>query len=60
MEICWEGTLATVSADGWPFGTHVRFSVDAEGKPVLRLRPGALQSLHIAGDGRCSLHVKVH
>lgn len=59
METCKEGTLSTLSEDGWPLGTEVKFVVDMEGNPVLRLQPGALHTQHIFQDSRCSLHVQL-
>lgn len=58
-ESCSEGTLSTVSQEGWPLGTEVRFAVDMQGNPVLRLQPGATHTKHLARDSRCSLHVQV-
>jgi putative heme iron utilization protein len=60
METCIEGTLSTLLQDGWPLGTEVRFAVDTEGNPVLRLHPGATHTLHLLRDSRCSLHVQVN
>lgn len=59
METCKEGTLSTLSEDGWPLGTEVRFAVDTDGNPVLRLQPGATHTKHILKDSRCSLHVQL-
>ncbi|KAG0582804.1 hypothetical protein KC19_3G087400 [Ceratodon purpureus] len=59
MEACIEGTLSTLSEDGWPLGTEVRFAVDTEGNPVLRLHPNATHTLHLLRDSRCSLHVQL-
>lgn len=59
MEVCGEGTLATADAEGWPLATLVQFALDAEGKPVLRLDPGALHTVHLERDDRCSLHVQL-
>lgn len=59
METCVEGTLSTLSEDGWPLGTEVRFAVDMQGNPVLCLHPGATHTLHLLRDSRCSLHVQV-
>ncbi len=58
MEICVEGTLSTLSQDGWPLGTEVRFAVDVEGNPVLRLQPSALHTKNLLSDSRCSLHAQ--
>lgn len=60
MEACGEGTLATAGPDGWPLATLVRYALDTEGRPVLRLDPNGSQVLHMgAVDGRCSLHVQM-
>ncbi len=58
MEVCVEGTLSTLSQDGWPLGTEVRFAVDVEGNPVLRLQPSALHTKNLLSDSRCSLHAQ--
>jgi putative heme iron utilization protein len=59
MEVCVEGTLSTLSQDGWPLGTEVRFAVDVEGNPVLRLQPSALHTKNLLSDSRCSLHAQL-
>ena len=59
VEVCAEGTLSTLSEEGWPMGTEVRFAVDTEGNPVLRLQGEALHTQHVHKDSRCSLHVQV-
>jgi hypothetical protein len=58
MEVCVDGTLSTLSQDGWPLGTEVRFAVDVEGNPVLRLQPSALHTKNLLSDSRCSLHAQ--
>ncbi|KAK8641667.1 hypothetical protein V6N13_011050 [Hibiscus sabdariffa] len=52
MELSSIGTLSTLALDGWPLGVGVRFAVDAEGTPVLRLPRPSL-------DNRSTLHVQL-
>lgn len=59
VDICTEGTLSTLSQDGWPLGTSVRFAVDGEGNPVFRLAVSALHTGHVRAESRCSLHVQL-
>lgn len=58
-EICREGTLTTVSPDGWPLGTYVQYALDGRGRPVLRLEPGATHTRHLDANDCCSLHTQV-
>jgi hypothetical protein len=59
MEVCVEGTLSTLSEDGWPLGTEIRFAVDVDGNPVFSLQPSALHTRNLLSDSRCSLHAQV-
>lgn len=59
MEVCVEGTLSTLSEDGWPLGTETRFAVDVDGNPVFSLQPSALHTRNLLSDSRCSLHAQV-
>ncbi|KAE8656897.1 Glutamyl-tRNA reductase-binding protein [Hibiscus syriacus] len=52
MELSSIGTLSTLAQDGWPLGVGVRFAVDAEGTPVLRLLNPSL-------DNRSTLHAQL-
>ncbi|KAL4279303.1 hypothetical protein GQ457_03G042980 [Hibiscus cannabinus] len=52
MELSSIGTLSTLARDGWPLAVGVRFAVDAEGTPVLRLP-------HPSLDNRSTLHVQL-
>mmetsp|Transcript_26314 Transcript_26314/g.36358 ORF Transcript_26314/g.36358 Transcript_26314/m.36358 type:complete len:361 (+) Transcript_26314:106-1188(+) len=53
------GTLATVTADGWPVGTCMRYVIDPKGNPVMKLRSSALHTRNLQRDSRCSLHVRL-
>lgn len=53
MELSSVATLSTLTHDGWPHGTGVRFAVDSDGTPVLCLNG------HFSADRRSSLHVQV-
>lgn len=60
FEMSTEATLSTISAtDGFPFGTHIFFSIDAEGRPVLQIPADSIAAVNLANDQRCSLHVQV-
>lgn len=59
MELSLEGTLCTLTQDGWPFGDAVEFAVDAQGMPVLCLDPLSMHSQHVSLNKLCSLHVKL-
>lgn len=53
MELSSVATLSTLTHDGWPHGTGVRFAVDSDGTPVLCLNG------HFSADRRSSLHVQL-
>lgn len=59
MALCSEGTLCTLTQDGWPFGDAVEFTVDVQGMPVLCLDPLSMHSQHLLLHRLCSLHVKL-
>ncbi|KAH8938473.1 hypothetical protein BDL97_16G085000 [Sphagnum fallax] len=59
MEVCVEGTLSTLSEDGWPLGTEIRFAVDVDGNPVFSLQSSALHTRNLLSDSRCSLHAQL-
>jgi hypothetical protein len=59
MEVCVEGTLSTLSEDGWPLGTEIRFALDVDGNPVFSLQPSASHTRNLLSDSRCSLHAQV-
>ncbi|KAK9130227.1 hypothetical protein Sjap_010714 [Stephania japonica] len=56
MEVCELGTLCTLSQEGWPVGSGVRFAVDAEGTPVLCLNAA---SRRFSMDRRASILVQL-
>lgn len=57
--ICTEGALSTVSSEGWPVTTLVQFTIDPEGRPVLRLPRDSNHFESLSTDNKCSLHVQV-
>jgi len=59
MALCSEGTLCTLTQDGWPFGDAAEFTVDVQGMPVLCLDPLSMHSQHVSLHKLCSLHVKL-
>uniref|UniRef100_A0A0D6R142 DUF2470 domain-containing protein n=1 Tax=Araucaria cunninghamii TaxID=56994 RepID=A0A0D6R142_ARACU len=59
MELCSEGTLCTLTEDGWPFGTGVEFALDVQGMPVLCFDPLSVQAQHVLVHKRCSLHAQL-
>jgi len=59
MALCSEGTLCTLTQDGWPFGDAVEFAVDVQGMPVICLDPLSMHSQHVLLHKLCSLHVKL-
>lgn len=56
--VCPEGTLTTVSSDGWPISSLVQFALDAEGRPVLRLVGNSSHKVNSESNNRSSLHVQ--
>eukprot|EP00249_Psilotum_nudum_P026974 c34148_g1_i1 orf=2-1051(+) len=58
-DVCTEGTLCTLTEEGWPLGTAVRFTVDLEGNPIFRLNSWAIHTYHLKEESRCSLHVQM-
>ena len=52
------GTLSSLTADGWPLGTHASYLLDADGQPLLRLRAASYAALQLKKDSRCSLYVQ--
>ncbi|XP_002973412.2 glutamyl-tRNA reductase-binding protein, chloroplastic [Selaginella moellendorffii] len=59
MEVCSEGTLSTLSSDGWPIGSTVQFALDVNGSPVFCLRPPTLHAKNLGDDSRSSLHAQL-
>jgi hypothetical protein len=59
MDLADRGTLATVSEDGWPLGTHAAYLLDGQGQPLLRMRVDAAATKHLMKQPRCSLYVQV-
>lgn len=58
VEITSEGTLCTISADGYPIGIPVSFNLDKEGHPHVQLGQDTLEMHNLAKDARCSLQVQ--
>ncbi|XP_074288088.1 glutamyl-tRNA reductase-binding protein, chloroplastic [Silene latifolia] len=56
MELSSNGTLSTLTHDGWPLGIGVRFTVDADGTPILCLN---VSNRHFSLDKRSTLHVQL-
>ncbi|KAK4780420.1 hypothetical protein SAY87_016526 [Trapa incisa] len=56
VELSSKGTLSTLAQEGWPLGLGVRFAVDHNGTPVLRLNGSDGQ---FPADLRSSLHVQL-
>lgn len=56
MELSSSGTLSTLTHDGWPLGFGVRFTVDADGTPILGLN---VSNRQFSIDKRSSLHVEL-
>ncbi|KAF8400419.1 hypothetical protein HHK36_013717 [Tetracentron sinense] len=56
MELSSRGTLSTLTQEGWPLGTGVRFAVDREGMPILCFNDA---NRKFSIDRRSSLHVQV-
>ncbi|XP_057548943.1 glutamyl-tRNA reductase-binding protein, chloroplastic [Amaranthus tricolor] len=56
MELSSSGTLSTLTHDGWPLGIGVRFTVDADGTPIVCLN---LSNRHFSIDKRSTLHVQL-
>lgn len=55
--MCSSGTLCTSSVkhDGVPFGSHVDFILDEEGRPVFLLASTAMHTKNLVMEPRCSL-----
>ncbi len=59
IDICREGTLSTLGADGAPLGTPVAFSLDKKtGQPLVELAREGIEAQNLARDARCSLQVQ--
>lgn len=58
FHICSSGTLCTMSAkhSGVPFGSHVDYILDAEGRPVVLLAHNATHTKNLNEESRCSLY----
>ncbi|KAL9228450.1 hypothetical protein vseg_004033 [Gypsophila vaccaria] len=56
MELSTRGTLSTLTHDGWPLGVGVRFTVDADGTPILCFNAS---NRHFSLDKRSTLHVQL-
>jgi hypothetical protein len=52
------GTLATVMEDGWPLATQMKYVLDSQGRPVLKLRVDAIHTQNLSREARCSLYVR--
>lgn len=58
VELCSEGTLSTLAADGTPIGTAVSFRLDKSGCPHIVLPPGGMELKNLARETRCSLQIQ--
>jgi hypothetical protein len=58
VDICQEGILSTIGADGTPIGTPVAFSLDKAGHPQISLVPGSVELKNLEKNARCSLQVQ--
>uniref|UniRef100_A0A7S0RU71 DUF2470 domain-containing protein n=1 Tax=Chlamydomonas leiostraca TaxID=1034604 RepID=A0A7S0RU71_9CHLO len=58
VEMCSEGTLCTLAADGTPLGTAVSFTLDKTGCPHVNLAAGGLELKNLAKEARCSLQIQ--
>lgn len=58
VHVCASGTLCTSSAKhaGVPFGSHVDYVLDAEGRPVFLLANNATHTKNLGLETRCSLY----
>lgn len=58
VHVCSSGTLCTSSAKhaGVPFGSHVDYVLDAEGRPVFLLANNAAHTKNLNVETRCSLY----
>lgn len=56
VDICRQGTLCTLAADGTPIGTPVHFTLDKAGHPSVEV--GALEMQNLNINQRCSLQVQ--
>ena len=52
VSIVSEGTLSTLSADGWPVGTPVSFTMDKQGAAWVTLPQGAPELKHLKANSR--------
>uniref|UniRef100_A0A383VSP0 DUF2470 domain-containing protein n=1 Tax=Tetradesmus obliquus TaxID=3088 RepID=A0A383VSP0_TETOB len=57
-DLCTEGSLCTVTADGLPLAVPVAYSLDAAGNPVLQLVAGSAEASALQASRRCSLLVQ--
>lgn len=57
VHICTSGTLCTSSVrhDGVPFGSHVDYVLDSEGRPVFMLAKNATHTKNLTEKDQCSL-----
>ena len=58
VHLAHSGTLATVMDDGWPLATQMKYVLDAQGRPVLKLRADAIHTQNLSRESRCSLYVR--
>ncbi|KAK4479219.1 hypothetical protein RD792_014730 [Penstemon davidsonii] len=56
LELSSVGTLSTLTQEGWPLGSGVRFAVDSNGTPILIMNEF---NRMVSVDGKCSLHVQL-
>jgi len=57
-DLCQEGTLCTLSADGHPLAAPISYKLDDQGNPVLQVVSGSQEAINIARGSSCSLLVQ--
>eukprot|EP00879_Flechtneria_rotunda_P007514 GHRR01007883.1.p1 GENE.GHRR01007883.1~~GHRR01007883.1.p1 ORF type:complete len:290 (+),score=95.71 GHRR01007883.1:162-1031(+) len=57
-DLCQEGSLCTVSPEGYPMGAPVSYKLDKDGNPVLQILQGSPEAANIERSSRCSLLVQ--
>jgi hypothetical protein len=57
-DLCQEGTLCTLSADGHPLASPISYKLDDQGNPVLQVVSGSQEAINIARGSSCSLLVQ--
>ena len=57
-DLCTEGSLCTVSADGFPIGAPVSYRLDQDGNPVMAIVSGSPEAANLERSNRVSLLVQ--